>query len=134
RVIAFTTVLVLFAALCSGLIPALQASKADVLSALKDDKGTPRRLRLRHLFVTAQVAFSILLVAVAALFVRALERAGSTDPGFELHGVELASVDLSQAGYTESTGPQFARILLEGIRRLPAIDAASLALVLPGGF
>jgi predicted permease len=134
RTVFFTTGLALVAALCSGLVPALQSSKTDVVSALKDDTRSPERLRWRHVFITGQIALSILLVAVAGLFVRSLQRAGSTDPGFDPHGVELASLDLSQAGYTSVTGPRFAQSLVDGARALPGVDSASLALVLPGGF
>jgi predicted permease len=124
----------MIAALLSGLVPALQASKTDVASALKDDAGTPGRLRLRHLFVATQVALSIVLITVAGLFVRALQLAGETDPGFDPRGVELASINLAQAGYIESTGRQTAHDLLERVRRLPDVQQASLAVVLPGGF
>jgi predicted permease len=134
RAVLFTASVALIAALLSGLAPALQASKADVVSALKDDAQAPGRLRLRHAFVVAQVAFSILLVVVAGLFVRALQAAGSIDPGFDPRGVELASLDLSLAGYTSTTGPLVARELLDRVRALPAVRSASLAVVLPGGF
>jgi predicted permease len=134
RALVFTTAVVLVSAVLSGLVPALQASKADVVSALKDDAQAPTRLRLRHAFVIAQVAVSILLVVVAGLFVRALEAAGSGNPGFDPHGVELASIDLSVAGYTTTTGPRFAGALVDRVRALPDVQSASLALVLPGGF
>ena len=124
----------LVAAVLSGLVPALQASKADVVSALKDDAQIPARVRLRHAFVIAQVAFSILLVVVAGLFVRALQAAGSGDPGFDPHGVELASLNLSLAGYTDTTGPRFARELADRVRALPDVQQASVAVGLPGGF
>jgi len=134
RALVVTAGMVLVAALLSGLVPALQASKADVVSALKDDAQAPARLRLRHAFVIAQVAVSILLVVVAGLFVRALQAAGSTNPGFDPRGVELASLDLSLAGYTSTTGPAFARDLADRVRALPAVQSASIALVLPAGF
>ncbi len=134
RAIVFTTGLVLIAALLSGLAPALQASKADVVSTLKDDAQAPGRLRLRHAFVIAQVAFSILLVVVAGLFARALQRMGSMDPGFDSHGVELVALNLSEAGYTDATGPLFARELIDRVRGLPDVQSATLAAVLPGGF
>jgi predicted permease len=61
RVILFVTALSLSAAMLSGLAPARQASKGDVMSALKDDaRGVSGRLRLRNAFVVAQVALSIL--------------------------------------------------------------------------
>jgi predicted permease len=134
RAIAFTMGLVLLATVLSGLVPASQASKTDVISTLRDDSGSPQRLRLRQVFVTTQVALAIVLVTVAGLFVRALQRAGASDPGFDPHGVELASLNLSQAGYSDAGGRQFARELLDRVRTLPEVQAASLALVLPGGF
>ncbi len=91
RAIAFTLGLSLVAALLSGLAPALAESKADVVSALKADaRGGPERLRLRNAFVVGQVAFSIVLVVGAGLFVRGLHRATEINPGFDPHGVELA--------------------------------------------
>src|SRR5207253_3100006 len=83
----------------------------------------------RDAFVVAQVAFSILLVIVAGLFARALVRAGSLDPGFDSHGVELATVDPSIAGYTDTTGPLFAREMIERVRRMPRVEEATIAAV-----
>jgi predicted permease len=134
RVIVFTAGLSLVAALLSGLAPALQAAKADVLSGLRNDAGLVGRLRLRHAFVIGQVTFSIVLIIGAGLFVRALQRAASIDPGFDPHGVELASLDLSQAGYTNTTGPRFARELVDRVRELPDVQSATVASGLPGGF
>jgi predicted permease len=134
RVIAFTTGFTLVAALVSGLAPALQASKADLASTLKDDAQAPAHLRLRHLFLGAQVAFSLLLVVLAGLCGRALQYAGSVDLGFDPHGVELASIDLSQADYTNATGPRFAQEFVDRVRTLPDVRDATVAAVLPGGF
>ncbi|HLG56069.1 MAG TPA: ABC transporter permease [Vicinamibacterales bacterium] len=133
RVVAFSLGLSLVAAVLSGLAPALQASKADVVSALKDDSQGPcDRLRLRSAFVVAQVAFSILLVVTAGLLVRAFDRVVSVDPGYDSRGVDVATVDLSMAGYTSSTGPVFARQLLERVRALPGVESATLASRTPG--
>ncbi len=134
RAVVFTTGLALVAALLSGLAPAIHGSKADVASALKNDAQAPTRLRLRHVFVVAQVTLSVLLVAVGSLFGRALQQASSIDPGFEPHGIELASLDVSQAGYTNATGPRFVRELLDRVRALPDVSAAAVATVVPGGF
>jgi predicted permease len=135
RAIAFTTVLSLIAAVLSGLAPALQVSKADVVMALKDDtQGVSGRLRLRNAFVIAQVALSLVLVVSAGLFVRALQRAGSLNPGFDPRGVELASLDVSLAGYTDATGPRFVRELIDRVRALPDVQSATIARTVPGGF
>src|SRR5262249_11805489 len=80
RGIASTAGLAFAAALLSGLAPALQASKADVVSALKDETPFASRHWLRHAFVVAQVACSVLLVVVAGLFARALQSGGAGCP------------------------------------------------------
>ncbi len=135
RVVAFTVGLSLIAALIFGLAPARQASKADPVTALKDDsQGPSGRAVLRHLFVITQIAFSLVLIVIAGLFVRALVRAGTLDPGFDPHGVELASIDLSMANYTDTTGARFAHDLITRVRQLPDVQSATLARVLPGGF
>lgn len=134
RALVYTLGLSLLAALLSGLVPALQASKTDVLPELRNDAGLMGRLRLRHAFVIGQVALSLVLIISAGLFMRALQRAASIDPGFDPRGVELASVDLAQAGYTQTTGPLFARELIDRIRTLPDVQSASTASGVPGGF
>jgi predicted permease len=134
HVIAYTLALSLVAALLSGLAPAIAASKTNVLAGLRNDSGFMGRLRARHAFVVSQVAFSLVLIIGAGLFMRALQRAASIDPGFDPHGVELASVDLAQGGYTRTTGPLFARALVDRVRVLPAVSSASLATGVPGGF
>ena len=134
RVIAYTVGLSLLAALLSGLAPALQASKADVLSGLRNDPGLAGRLRLRHAFVIGQVALSIVLIISAGLFLRALQRAASIDPGFDPRSVELASLDLAQAGYTKTTGPLFARELVDRVRELSDVQSVTVATSVPGGF
>jgi putative ABC transport system permease protein len=133
RVAAFAAVLSLIAAALSGLAPALHASKADVMSALKDEsQGSPDRLRLRHAFVIAQVAFSLLLIVGAGLLQRALRNGSVVDSGFDPRGVETASIDLSLAGYTDSTGSIFVRELVQRIGQLPGVERATAALAVPG--
>jgi predicted permease len=134
RVIAFTAIVSLVAAILCGLVPALQASKADVVSALKADaQGPSDRLRLRSLFVVAQIAFSILLVVSAGLLVRALQRSASISLGFDAHGVEVATLDLSLAGYANKTGPLVVQDILERLRAIPGVSGASAATTLPMG-
>lgn len=128
RVIAFAMGVSLIAAVLSGLAPALQGSQADVVTALKDEaQGPADRMRLRNAFVIAQIAFSIVLVVAGGLLGRALQRVGTTDRGYDRSGIELASVDLGLAGYTEATGAAFVRTLIDRLRQLPAIQAASVA-------
>jgi predicted permease len=134
RAVVFTLTLSLVAAILSGLAPACHASRAEVVGALKSDtQGGPERIWLRHAFVVSQVALSIVLVVGAGLFARALQRASEIDPGFDPHGVELATLDLSLGGYTADTGRVFARELIRRVRETPGVQAAALSAVMPLG-
>jgi predicted permease len=133
RVAGFSLLLSLAAAVISGLAPALHASRTDVVSALKDDVQNPReRTRLRHAFVVAQVAFSILLVVTSAILMRALDRVTSVDRGFDARNVDIISVNLSMAGLSDTSGSALARALLERVRALPGVQSATLADRAPG--
>jgi predicted permease len=128
RVVAFSLGLSFVAALLCGLAPALHTSKTDVVATLKDDAQAPMdRLRLRNTFVVAQVAFSILLVITAAILVRDVDRVTSVDRGFDSRQVDVASVNLSMAGYTAASGSSFARQLIERVRAIPGVEAATLS-------
>jgi predicted permease len=132
RVVLFTSGLSLVAATLSGLAPALHASRADVSTVLKaESQGVSSRLRIRHAFVVAQIALSLLLVVVGGLFTRTLQQAGSADTGFDPKGIEVASLDFSVAGYTNDTGRTFAGDVIDRVRRLPGVQAASMAHDLP---
>src|SRR5439155_1120068 len=61
-------------------------------------------------------------------------RSASSDPGFHPRGVELASLDLAQAGYTKTTGPLFARELVDRVRELSDVQSVTVATSVPGGF
>jgi len=119
----------------SGVVPALQGANADPIIAIKDDaQGPSRRVWVRDAFVAAQVAFSIVLVVTAGLFVRALVRAGAVNPGYDSRGVEIAALDLGIAGHARPTRLAFYRDLMARVRQSPDVESATLARVLPGGF
>ena len=132
RVIAFASVITLVAAVAAGLAPALQASRAELVPALKAEGLDPApRLRLRSALVVGQITLSLVLVIVAGLFMRALQRASSIEPGFEQQHVEVVALDLSLAGYQAGTGEAFVRDLVARTRALPGAAAASAAIDLP---
>jgi len=78
-----------------GLAPTLHASKQDLVTAMKGNTATvgrgPRKVSLRHALVIIQVALSMVALISAGLFVRSLRQAYRADPGFDSHGVLLAS-------------------------------------------
>ncbi len=134
RALVFTAGLALVTAVLCGVAPALQASRTNVIAAMRNDGPMMDRLRLRHVFLVGQVALSVVLVVVAGLFTRALQRIGASDPGFDPRGVELATLDLTLGGYNDTTGPAFARQVLQRVRALSGLQTSTIAAVLPGGF
>jgi predicted permease len=132
RIVLMTSGLALVAALLSGLAPAMHASRADVSTTLKDESsGASTRVRMRSAFVVAQVSLSLVLIVVGGLFARALQEASSTHAGFDARGVEIASIDTSVVGDSEASGVSFGRELVERVRRVPGVESASMASVLP---
>ena len=132
RVLGFTVVLSIAAAVLSGLAPALQATRSDLVPALKSDSPQGGgRMRLRSGFLVGQVALSLLLVLTAGLFLRSLGRAASVPTGFDQTNVDVVMLDLSLARYTDATGPAFTRNLLARLASQPGIRSAAIASDLP---
>lgn len=134
RVLGFLAGLSLLTGIIFGLVPALAASRPEVVGALKDEGGGGAgRGRLRGALVIAQVAVSLLLLICAGLFLRSLQNASSIDPGFDADNLLTVSMDLELQGYDEARGRQFSAQLLERVRAVPGIVSASLANGLPLG-
>jgi predicted permease len=132
RVVAFAMLASLGAAILAGLAPALQASRHDLVPALKvEPSGNGGRLRLRSAFVVAQIAMSLILIVAAGLFIRTLARAANTDPGFDQANVDVITVDLAIAGKSDADSAAFASAVLDRVRALPAVESAAFAADLP---
>jgi predicted permease len=134
RMLAATALISLLTALLIGLAPALQATRSDVVSTLKDESNTAgggRRARMRSALVVVQVALTLLLLVPAGLFVRSLRQAQATWPGFNPNGVLLAFYNAAQNGYTQETGLQLHLRVLERLGALPGVRAVSLTSFMP---
>jgi predicted permease len=129
RVLSYTLAVSFVTGVVFGLVPALAASKTDVVTSLKDSAptGGGRASRLRGAFVVRQIAISVVLLVAAALCVRSLRSAARIDTGFEAEGVYLASVDLGLQGYDEARGREFFRQLKERAAAIPGVESATLA-------
>jgi macrolide transport system ATP-binding/permease protein len=137
RTFVFALAISLGTAIVFGLIPALRASRPDLLPGLKDESAATgsTRSRLRSSLVVAQVALSIVSLIAAGLFLRSLQKAQAVDPGIENPDqVLLVATDLSLAGYSDSAGAILAGRVLEQARALPGVKEASLASMVPLGF
>ena len=139
-VLGFTLLLTLLVSMLFGLVPALAASRPDVVPALKDETGAASqrgqrgRFNLRNVLVVVQLAVSLVLLIAAGLFIRSLQQMQKIDPGFQTENRLALSFNLEPEGYNEAKGREFARQLVERVRALPGVQAATMANFVPLGF
>ena len=134
RVFAFTLALSVVTTLLFGLVPALRASRTDLVTALKDGPsvaGQGGRSRLRKTLVVVQVALSLVLLATAGLFLRSLGNASSIDIGFNPANISMLAVDPKLHNYSKEQTAQFFSQLRERVTRLPGVHSVSFVSVVP---
>lgn len=127
RTLAYTGGLAIACGLLFGLVPALQASRVqpgETLQSRAPAGGSrPGGMAWDRLLVAGQVALSLLLVVVAGLFARSLQRLARVDVGLDRDGVVMVRMDPSSSGYTTAQ--------VEALRRrvaaLPGIEEVSLS-------
>jgi predicted permease len=140
RVLAISLLVAVSVAVLFGLVPVLQARRLDIQRALAADTarsvgGGPGRERLRAALVVTEVALAMVLTVGAGLMVRSLWQIQRTDPGFLASGVLKAEFQLPPSRYPRdfrrfpdfSEMHRFNAALLEDVRALPGVEAASLA-------
>jgi predicted permease len=126
RTLAFTTLAALATVLIFGVAPALAASRMENGPTL--ERATPRtRTTWSRLLVVSQVALSLLLVTVATLFLLTLHNLRTQDLGFESAALLQIVIEPGASGYTREQQPALSRRLLEGVRGLPGLVAATTA-------
>ena len=128
-----TMLVSVIAGIATGLFPALRATKADPLAALKG--SGPRTGSDRHLFrsglVMGQVTVSVVVLVCAGLFLRSLLELGAHDLGFRTDRLVMASVDLGLQGYEQERGSRFLDQLAERVRALPGVESAAIGSSVP---
>ena len=136
RVLSFAFGISALTGILFGLVPALQASKLDVTSSLKEGGRTGeghRRTSARSVLLIGEVALSLMLLVGAGLLIKSFLRLQEVRPGFNPHNVLIASVALPGAKYTEQQRPEFFRQLMERLQTAPGVQAAGGGVNLPLG-
>ena len=138
RFAAFCIMITGAAALLFGLIPAWQASRADVRSTLHESAGrssaSTSRRRLLNGLVVAEVALALALLVSSRLLLRAFHKVTHLDPGFRPENVLKFSLDLPEKKYAKAEQvADFYRRLVDEVRTLPAVTAAGAATAPPLG-
>jgi putative ABC transport system permease protein len=135
-VLVFTLFISLLTGIVTGLIPALQCSKPDLQTTIKESGvdliKAPHRLRLRNLLVISEVALSLILLAGAGLMIKSLWRLSHVDPGLNPENVLTASIDLPSSRYrTPDPVASFCRQLLGRVRKLPGVTHSGIGVSIP---
>ena len=134
RALLFAIAVSLLTGLLFGLVPALQWSKPDLNSTLKDGAGSsgPGRQRLRQLLVVAETALAIVLLTGAGLLVRSFVRLSKVDPGFVTEHVLTFEVPLPFAKYDDVTKRSaFFADLTHRLQTTPGIESAGVTFAVP---
>ena len=135
----FCAVITLSTVVFFGLAPALQASRPDLNTSLKEggDRGSSHagRQRLRFALVVGQIALALALLVSSGLMIESFMNLQTADPGFETENLVVTQLNLSEARYTEPDHQRaFQRDVLQRIGRLPGVVDVGTTQNAPFGF
>lgn len=130
RLLLFAFLVSLATGLLAGCVPALQAGRKSLDSSLRERGGAPSGgLSLRRWIVTAQIAFTLILVVVAGLFIQTLHGLLAKGPGFETSSLISFGIKPALNGYSGAEATQLIRRISESLRNSGSTQASSIASV-----
>jgi predicted permease len=131
RVLGYNLAISLATGILFGLFPALRCTRTDLATDLKERTGQPaaarKRWSARSMLVMAQVAFSLIALVGASLFIRSVWEADEMNPGFDAPHLGTVSFNLGDQGYSEDRGREYQQRALDVARQVPGVDSAALA-------
>ncbi|MGH9497045.1 MAG: ABC transporter permease, partial [Candidatus Sulfotelmatobacter sp.] len=134
HVLAVAAGLAVLTGLIFGLIPALQSTRMDIVSALKETQTTQPHSRLSgwrvsasQVLVVGQIATTLLMLVAAGLFVRTLKNLQSVNLGFNRENLLLFTIDASKAGYKDPQISEFYGRVLDQLAAIPGVRSAGIA-------
>ncbi|MDQ3349441.1 MAG: ABC transporter permease, partial [Acidobacteriota bacterium] len=139
RVLVFALGVTLLAGITAGLLPALRSTQIAPTDALKAQArqagggGGRRGAVLGKALVVAQIAFCVLLLVVAGLFVRSMQSLLRTDVGFDRGHILVGRLDVRSLGYTNAQRQALYERIIDRLQRVPGVTAVSLSLNGPLG-
>ena len=138
RVLTFTVAISLFTGILFGLFPALNTSRLDLNSALKDTSnrsGTGfRQSKARSLLVISEVSLAMVLLIGSALLIRTFIALRAVNPGIDTHNVLTLQMSLTGDRFQKTAGvAQLSREGRERLNAIPGVEASASACCLPLG-
>lgn len=131
RVLVFTLAVSIFTGVIFGIAPAIKSCRVDLAETLKvGGRGNSPGWRsnpLRSLLVVSQIAFAMIALIAAGLFIRSMENAQRMSIGFESRKLFTMRVDLGALHYTEGRGQRFFQESVERAKSTPGVVAATVS-------
>jgi predicted permease len=137
RVFLFGFLVSLVAAVLCGLAPAFQAGRIPLIASLKERSNVAAGgVRLRKALVVGQIAFTLILLSGAGLFVQTLVRLYTKGPGLGSGRVLMFRVDPPSLAYSEADAERFMRDLFRRLENVPGVERAAVgnSQLLSGGW
>lgn len=135
RIVAYAFIVAIASTLLVGLLPALQSTSVDLVSAFKGATTLGRRQmrpsRVRSTVIGIQMGGSAMLLVMATLFVRGALRATSVDPGYITRNVVAFTPNLAALGYDPARAATAYGELTDRIARAPGVEGVAIASRLP---
>lgn len=133
-VILFAVILAIATAVLFGIAPALHNTRSDLISSIRAGAGqitggSRFASKLRSTLAIAQVALSVALLASAGLFMRSMLKVTHGDMGMDAESVATFSISPGDIGYDAARASAFGNEVLEELRLLPGVSAASISTV-----
>jgi len=128
RVFLFAFLAITVAGCLCGLAPASQLRRASLITSLRDRSVTAASgVRVRKLLVIFQIAFTVILLVGAGLFVQTLTQLYAKGPGFDASSLLMFSVNPLRVGYTAANAREVIRDLLPKLQQTPGVESAAAA-------
>ena len=136
RTLVFSAGVSILTAMLVGLVPAVAASRPDLVPMLKGDRSrfavsSHRSVPLRDVLVAGQMALAMMLLVGAGLLLRTLANESRINPGFRPEGAVIATIDLSRSGYDNERGRQFYSLVQQRLSQVPGFEAVALGRSVP---
>jgi putative ABC transport system permease protein len=138
-VLAFLFVVSVATGILFGLVPALQATRTELQDALREDartsSGGGRKLRLRDVLVTVELALALMLVVGSGLMTKSLWKVLQADSGIRADHVLTARFSLPDTAYADDAKRRmFVNAVVAKLESLPEVEAAGFKNPLLGGW
>ena len=127
RLVGFTVMLVALAGIVPSLLPALQATRINLVASMRMETALgPRRSRLRNTFMIAQIAGSTLFVTAALLFLRSFWTQAGASPGFETAHLLVLELKPTDYDYDAPRSRALFDHLVERVGALPGVERVAI--------